>query len=35
MNGPRIRLGVIMDPIRDIHFRKDSTLAMLLAAQAR
>ena len=35
MNGPRIRLGVVMDPIRDIHFPKDSTLALLLAAQAR
>ena len=31
----RIRLGVIMDPIADIKYVKDSTLAMLLAAQAR
>ena len=30
-----IKLGVIMDPIGAIHFHKDSTLAMLLAAQAR
>ncbi|MBV9346289.1 MAG: glutathione synthase [Gammaproteobacteria bacterium] len=29
------RLGVVMDPIRDIAYAKDSTLAMLLAAQAR
>ena len=31
----RIRLGVVMDPIDDIKYAKDSTLAMLLAAQAR
>jgi len=30
-----IRLGVVMDPIADIKYAKDSTLAMLLAAQAR
>lgn len=30
-----IQLGVVMDPIGDIHFHKDSTLAMLLEAQAR
>lgn len=30
-----LRLGVVMDPIADIKFAKDSTLAMLLAAQAR
>jgi len=30
-----IRLGIIMDPIEDIHFKKDSSLAMLLAAQNR
>jgi glutathione synthase len=30
-----IRLGVVMDPIADIKPAKDSTLAMLLAAQAR
>ncbi len=29
------RLGVVMDPIGDIKYAKDSTLAMLLAAQAR
>ncbi len=30
-----IRLGVVMDPIASINPKKDSTLAMLLAAQAR
>ena len=30
-----IRLGVVMDPISRIAFKKDTTLAMLLAAQAR
>jgi len=30
-----IRLGVIMDPIESINFKKDSTLAMLLAAQKK
>ena len=30
-----IHLGVIMDPISDINFHKDSTLAMLLAASRR
>ena len=30
-----IRLGVVMDPIDEIKYLKDSTLAMLLAAQAR
>src|SRR5438067_2966368 len=29
------RLGVVMDPIGAISYAKDSTLAMLLAAQAR
>lgn len=29
------RLGVVMDPIGSINYKKDSTLAMLLAAQAR
>jgi len=29
------RLGVVMDPIARIYYAKDSTLAMLLAAQAR
>ncbi|HKZ74869.1 MAG TPA: glutathione synthase [Steroidobacteraceae bacterium] len=31
----RIRLGVVMDPIPGIKYEKDSTLAMLLAAQRR
>ena len=31
----RPRLGVVMDPITAIKYAKDSTLAMLLAAQAR
>lgn len=30
-----LTLGVVMDPIGSIHFYKDSTLAMLMAAQAR
>ncbi len=30
-----INLGVVMDPIASITFKKDTTLAMLLAAQAR
>jgi len=30
-----LRLAVVMDPIDEIKFEKDSTLAMLLAAQAR
>ena len=34
MNVP-VRLGVVMDPIAHIKYAKDSTLAMLLAAQAR
>jgi glutathione synthase len=35
MPDPRPRLAVVMDPISDIHYAKDSTLAMLLAAQAQ
>jgi glutathione synthase len=35
MTDSRPRLGVIMDPIEHIHPAKDSTLAMLLAAQGR
>ena len=35
MTRNTIRLGVVMDPIEDIKYAKDSTLAMLLAAQAR
>ena len=30
-----LEIGVVMDPIESIHFKKDSTLAMLLAAQKR
>lgn len=30
-----IRLGIVMDPISSIHFKKDSSLAMLWAAQDR
>ena len=30
-----IQLGVVMDPIKSITFYKDSTLAMLLAAQEK
>jgi glutathione synthase len=30
-----IKLGVVMDPIADINYKKDTTLAMLWAAQAR
>lgn len=30
-----IKIGVVMDPLGSIHFEKDSTLAMLLEAQAR
>jgi glutathione synthase len=33
--GINVRLAVVMDPIEHIKFAKDSTLAMLLAAQAR
>ena len=32
---PRTRLAVVMDPIGEIKYAKDTTLAMLLAAQAR
>ncbi|MGB6451735.1 MAG: glutathione synthase [Steroidobacteraceae bacterium] len=35
MPNDRLRLGVVMDPIAHIQYAKDSTLAMLLAAQAR
>lgn len=31
----KTKLGVIMDPIADIHYKKDSTLAMLFEAQDR
>jgi len=30
-----MKLGVVMDPVASIHIEKDSTFAMLLAAQAR
>ncbi len=30
-----VKLGVVMDPISQITVKKDSTLAMLLAAQTR
>jgi glutathione synthase len=30
-----VRLGVVMDPIESIHYKKDSTLAMLWEASAR
>lgn len=30
-----VKLGVVMDPIQNINFKKDSTLAMLLEAQKR
>jgi glutathione synthase len=35
MSTEAVRLGVVMDPIAHIKYAKDSTLAMLLAAQAR
>lgn len=35
MTRPTIKLGVVMDPIKSINFKKDSTLAMLLEAQQR
>ena len=30
-----VKLGVVMDPIQNINYKKDSTLAMLWAAQDR
>ena len=30
-----IKLGIVMDPIQDINIKKDSSFAMLIAAQAR
>ena len=30
-----VRLGIVMDPIASISYKKDSSLAMLLAAQER
>lgn len=32
--GDRMKLGIIMDPIRDIKIHKDSSFAMLLASQS-
>ena len=32
---PTIQLGIVMDPIGSINYKKDSSLAMLLAAQQR
>lgn len=31
----QLAIGVVMDPIADIHFKKDTTLALLVAAQTR
>jgi glutathione synthase len=31
----KMKLGIVMDPIANIHYKKDSTLAMLWEAQAR
>ena len=33
--GTNVRLAVVMDPIEHIKYAKDTTLAMLLAAQSR
>lgn len=33
--GNQVRLAVVMDPIQDIKYAKDTTLGMLLAAQSR
>ena len=30
-----VKIGIIMDPIESINFKKDTTLAILLAAQIR
>ena len=30
-----IKLGIVMDPIADINIKKDSSFAMLMAAQQR
>ena len=35
MKKPPYRLAVLMDPIEDIKYAKDTTLAMLLTAQRR
>ena len=31
----KMKLGVVMDPIESINFKKDSTLSMMLEAQKR
>ena len=33
--GSNVRLAVVMDPIEHIKYAKDTTLALLLGAQAR
>ena len=35
MSQSTLHLGVVMDPISDIAYKKDTTLAMLWAAQER
>ncbi len=35
MNKMKIKLGIVMDPIGAIHYKKDSSLAMLFEAQNR
>lgn len=35
MSKPALKIGVVMDPIADIAYKKDTTLAMLWAAQER
>ena len=34
-HGMSLKIGVVMDPIQSIHFKKDTTLALLWAAQDR
>ena len=33
--GLKMKLGVVMDPIETINVKKDSTLAMMIAAQGK
>ena len=33
--GMSLNIGVVMDPIQSIHYQKDTTLALLWAAQDR
>ena len=35
MSQSNLHLGVVMDPISDIAYKKDTTIAMLWAAQER